>query len=224
MLRPFLGNCCNAEQRLDRSRQRARKFGVVRMIARRPSSTACVLPLAVACISLIIGYTRPWKDRQFSVYDNRFKILDYSISRGTSHSCYDGNPILGRMRAKLGLRRQKFQDGGATTIGVHTPDESIAFILRYEGDFPFGELDGLRAVLTNDNNFSRELKSINMRVSWRPDGSQLVTQCKQPFIRCYILHEILASDDSFRIDFRLKSAADPIASWRVGDGTGMANE
>jgi hypothetical protein len=83
--------------------------------------------------------------------------------------------------------------------------ESHALLLRYEGDFPFEELEDLRAVLTNDKNISKELTGINM-----------ATTADRTFARGYILPWLSTSEDSFRIELRLKSADDPIASCRVG--------
>ncbi|MHC4144783.1 MAG: hypothetical protein ACYSUD_08390 [Planctomycetota bacterium] len=109
------------------------------------------------------------------------------------------------MRLKLQLQYGlKFWRGPALLCVAEGP-ESLVFLVRYKGDFPFEELDGLRAVLTNDKNISKELPGLPMR-----------EQARQTFIACYTLPKPPTSDDSFRIDFRLKCADDLIASWRVG--------
>ncbi|UCE46604.1 MAG: hypothetical protein JSW47_13395 [Phycisphaerales bacterium] len=161
--------------------------------------------LFLVCILIIVGYFALCTDRNLTVYDDNFKILNCTISTGTSHIIYSGNQTVGRIRAML---RHRF---GLKFISLPPVPSMIrarksrAFILRYEGDFPFEELDGLRAVLTNDKNISKELTGINM-----------AAKAEQTFVRCYILPALPTSYDSFRIDLRLKSADDPIASWRVG--------
>jgi hypothetical protein len=171
----------------------------------RRKTRLCASGMLLVCIVMIIGCFVLWPDRNVTVYDDNFKILDYSISKGTTHTVYQGNQTVGRMRTKL-----KHQFGlkfiGDSPASLIKLPESRAFLLRYRGIFSLEELDGLKAVLTNDKDISKELTCINMRA-----------QVEQTFVRCYILPRLPTSNDSFRIDLRLKSADDPIASWRVGE-------
>jgi hypothetical protein len=160
----------------------------------------------LVCIVIVIGYFALWTDRNITVYDENFKILDYSISKGPTHIFPKGNQILGRMRLKLQLQYGLKFLGGPSIVFLPGRIESLVFFVRYKGDFPFEELDGLRTVLTNDKNISKELQNLHMR-----------DQAPQTFISFYELPKPPTSDDSFRIDFRLKSANDPVASWRVGE-------
>jgi len=120
---------------------------------------------------------------------------------------YHGNPTVGRVRAKL---RNEFGlkfiglSSTALDIGIGGPGGRLAFV-RYKGNFPVEELDGLKAVLTNGKNISTELDGYGARVQ------------DQGFIRCYHLPSRMRSDYPIRIDFKLKSANEPIASWRVGE-------
>jgi len=152
---------------------------------------------------MIIGYLALWKDRYFTVHDDNFKIVDYSISEGKVHTVYKGNQFVGRFRAKLkhqfGL---KFMgESPASMLG--TPEIRV-FLLRYRGDFPLEELDDLKAVLTNDKNIFLELG-----IAKFPSSDENL------FVRGYIIPRHPTSNDSFRIDFKLKSSEEPIASCRV---------
>ena len=161
----------------------------------------------VVCIVIIIGYFAFWAEKNVTVYDENFKIVEYIISRGTTHTIYNGNQTVGRMRAmlknRLGLKFINLPPA-AMTKGPGSL-ESLVFLMFYEGDFPFKELNGLTAVLTNDKNISKELPGVNM-----------FAQSEQTFVGCYMFPALPASDDSFRIELRLKSADDPVASVRVG--------
>jgi len=158
----------------------------------------------VVCIVIITGYLVFLMDKNVTVYDDNFKILDYIISTGTTHTLYDGNQTVGRakdiLKNRLGL---SFINLPTTTV-MKTP-KIRAFLVRYEGDFPYEELNGLTAVLTNGKNISKELPGGNMAA---PDETT--------FVGSYIIPVLPASDDSFRIDLRLKSADVPVASFRVG--------
>jgi hypothetical protein len=157
------------------------------------------------CIVMVIGYFAIWTNRTVTVYDDNFKILYYRISKGTTHTIYQGNQTVGRMRDKL-----KHQFGlkfiGDSHLSLIKMCESRVFLLRYSGDFTFEELDGLRAVLTNDKNIFKELAVMKM-----------YALDENTFIRGYLLPRLPTSNDSFRIDFKLKSADDPIVSCRVGE-------
>lgn len=160
----------------------------------------------LVCIAMIIGYFALWTDREVTVYSDKFRILDYRLSYGTTHTIYCGNQTVGSMRAMLRDRlRLKFIRLSPAAVMVMEGPKSRAFLLRYTGDFPSEELKGLRAVLTNDKDISKELVGINMPF-----------QADQTFVGWYILPVLPTSEDSFRIDLRLKSADDPIASWRAG--------
>jgi hypothetical protein len=162
-----------------------------------------LLVFAVAAV-IVIGYFVLWTDRNFKVYNDNFKVLDYGISEGKTHTVYKGNQTVGRIRARL---KHKF---GLKFIGespasmAMTPGVRV-FLLIYKGDFPFEELDDLRAVLTNDKDIFKELAVMKM---FALDEST--------FIRGCILPILPACDDSFRIDFKLKSSDNPIASCRAG--------
>ena len=162
---------------------------------------ACVL---VVCAVIVIGYFLLWTDRNVTVYDENFKIIYHGISKGRAHTIYDGNQTVGRMRARLKNRfGVKFiNESSASMIG--TPQIRV-FLLRYRGDFPFEELDDLRAVLTNDKDIFKELAVAKM-----------YALDERTFVRGCLLPVLPASNDSFRIDFRLKSADNTIASCRVG--------
>jgi len=159
----------------------------------------------VVCIVIIIGYSALWIDRNVTVHNDKFKVLGYSISEGKVHTVYEGSQTVGRIRAKLkhkiGL---KFIDESPASMAM-TPGLRV-FLLRYKGAFPFEELDDLRAVLTNDKDIFKELVVMKM---YALDEST--------FIRGFILPWLPTSNDSFRIDFKLKSADDPIASCRLGE-------
>jgi hypothetical protein len=162
----------------------------------------------VACIVVtIVGYFALWADRGFTVYDDRFKILDYVISRGTTHTIYRGNQTAGRIRAmlknRLGLKFINLPPAAMTQGPKNL--ESLVFLMNYSGNFPLDELDDLTVVLTNDKNIYKELP-----------GGNLFVQSEQIFSGCYFLPALPASEDSFRIELRLTSADAPIASWRLG--------
>lgn len=161
----------------------------------------------VVCIVTIIGYFAFWTDKNVTVYDDRFKILDYLISKGTTHTIYKGNQTVGRVKAmlknRLGLKFINIPPS-AMSIGPKNL-ESRELLMFYEGDFPFKELNGLTAVLTNDKNIYKELSGGNMFI-----------QAEQTFFGCYMLPALPVSDDSFRIELRLYPSNDTIASFRVG--------
>ena len=156
------------------------------------------------CIVMMIGYFAFLTDKNVTVYDDNFKILDYIISTGTTHTIYNGNQTVGRVRAilknRLGLNFINLPPAAV----MKTP-KIRAFLVRYEVYFPLEELDGLTAVLTNGKNISKELPGGNMPFPAEPT-----------FVGYYIIPALPMSDDSFRIDLRLKSADDPVASFRVG--------
>ena len=185
----------------------AGELRVIRVTTMKHSPILYVSGVLTIFALLIAGFVVFRSDHAITVFDNRIKILDHSISWGTYHEIYHGNPALGRAKAKL-----KYQLGlkfiGPVADAVSTgQEESLAFILRYSGDFPFDELDGLKAVLTNDKNVSKELQNTNTR-----NRSNLA------ITKCYLLPpDLLTSDDNFRIDFRVKSVSKPIAAWHVGE-------
>jgi len=158
-------------------------------------------------IVTITGYFAFWTDQNVTVYDDRFKILEYVMSRGTTHTIYYGNQTAGRIRAmlkdRLGLKFINIP-AAAATIGPKNL-ETRELLVLYEGDFSFKELNGLTAVLTNDKNIYKEL----------PGGNMFI-QADQIFFGGYMLPALPLSDDSFRIELRLYSSGDPIASFRVG--------
>ena len=178
---------------------------VMQVVAMKRKTKLYGSGVLVACIVVtIVGYFALWADRGFTVYDDRFNILDYGISAGMIHTMYHGNQTAGRMRATLRDRfGLKFVDL-PPAVRIVSP-RSRTFLLRYTGDFPFDELKDLRVTLTNDKGISKELVGWNV-----PD------QTKQTFVGGCIIPGLPVSEDSFRIELRLKSSHDPIASWRVG--------
>ncbi len=143
--------------------------------------------------------------RDVTVYDSRFRILDHCISLGTNHTIYNGSQIEGRIRAtakyKFGL---KVNDLSSVSVGLDKPH--LAFLIRYMGDLPFEELDGLKAQLTNDKDISIDLGM----------GVKRYDQQKNTFIRCYGLPDIPTSDDSLIVNFRIASSNKPVATWNAG--------
>ena len=166
-----------------------------------------VLMALVVCIVIITCYFTFRPDKNVTVYDDRFKVLDYVISRGTTHTIYRGNQTAGRIRAmlkkRLGLKFINLPPA-VMTVGPKNI-ESLEFIMSYEGDFPFKELNGLRAVLTNDKDICKEL-----------GGGNLFIQPEQTFSGCYFLPVLPANDDSFRIELKLYSPGEPVVSIRLG--------
>jgi len=173
----------------------------------RRKTTLYASGVLIVGIVTITGYFAFWKDQNVTVYDDRFRVLKYIISTGTTHTIYKGNQTVGRVRAmmnnRLGLKFISIP-AAAMTLGPKNL-ETREFLVLYEGDFPFKELNGLTAVLTNDKNINEELS-----------GGNLFIQADQTFFGGYCLPVLPASDDSFRIELRLYSADDPIASFRVG--------
>jgi len=172
---------------------------------------SCVL---LVCGVIVIGYFVLWGDRNFTVYNDNFKVLDYGISegedqtvnRGKVHKFYQGNATVGRVRAKLKHKFGLKFIRESPTYMAFTPSGGLRiFLLHYRGEFPFEELDDLRAVLTNGKEIFIELGAMKINAL---DENTLM--------RGYLLPVLPASNDSFRIDFKLKSADDPIASCRVG--------
>jgi hypothetical protein len=163
---------------------------------------------------MIFGYLALWPDRNVTVYSEGFEVLDYSISEGVDstvnkanvHTFYRGNAAVGRVRAKLKHKFGLKFIRESPTYMAFTPSGGLRiFLLHYRGEFPFEELDDLRAVLTNGKEIFIELGAMKINAL---DENTLM--------RGYLLPVLPASDDSFRIDFKLKSADDPIASCRLG--------
>ena len=159
--------------------------------------------MLLVCIVMIIGCFVIWTDRSFSVYNDNFKILDYSTSEGKVHTVYKGNQTVGRVRAKLKHQFGLRFIGESPASQAHTPGLPgfRVFLMRHRGEFPFEELDGLRAVLTNEKNIFKELTAMKM-----------YALDENTFVRGYIVPWLPTSEDPFRIDIRLKTADDPIAS------------
>jgi len=153
---------------------------------------------------MVIGYFALWADRNLTVYDDKFKILDYSISIGKNHTMYQGNQTAGRIRTTLRDRfGLKFIDPPSLAV-IRAPECRVR-LLRYTGDFPFDELDGLKAILTNGKEICKELIGVNM-----------ATPGEQAFVRGYILPWLSENNDSLRIELKLKSADDPVACLSLG--------
>jgi hypothetical protein len=180
---------------------------VVRVDGMRRKTILYASGVLLVCIVMILGYFAFWADKNVTVYDGRFKVLDYVISRGTTHKIYRGNQTTGRIRAmlknRLGLKFINVPPA-VETIGPKNL-ETREFFMFYEGDFPYKELNGLRAVLTNDKNIHEELS-----------GGNLFIQSEQIFNGGYFLPVLPANDDSFRIELKLYSPGEPVASIRLG--------
>ena len=180
---------------------------VVRVDGMRRKTILYASGVLLVCIVIITCYFAFRPDKNVTVYDDRFKVLDYVISRGMNHTIYKGNQTVGRVRAmlknRLGLKFINIP-AAAMTIGPKNL-ETRELLVLYKGDFPFEELNGLTAVLTNDKNIYKELP-----------GGNLFIQAEQIFFGGYMLPVLPVSDDSFRIELRLYSSDDPIASFRVG--------
>jgi hypothetical protein len=176
----------------------------VQAVTVRHKRRLCASVVLVVCIGITIGYFTLWKGRNVTVYDDNFRILDCSISSGTTHMISHGNQTVGHIKYKLWRRFGLNFRGLPLVVRIGAPKCRV-LLLRYEGDLPFAELDGLRAVLTNGKNISRELAGRNV-----PDRAE------QTLIAYYILPALPTSEDSFRIDLKLKSADDPVASYRIG--------
>jgi hypothetical protein len=180
---------------------------VVWIDAMRRKTLLYISGVLVVCIVTITCYFAFWTDKNVTVYDDHFKVLDYVISRGMNHTIYKGNQTTGRIRAmlknRLGL---KFINAPPAVMTIGPGNfESLVFFMFYEGDFPFKELNGLRAVLTNDKDIYKEL-----------GGGNLFIQPEQTFSGCYFLPALPASDDSFRIELKLYSPGEPVVSIRLG--------
>ena len=160
----------------------------------------------MVCSALIIGWMARDSARDVTIYDGRFKILFNSVSQGRIHTVHNGSQIEGRVRAKLnrlfGLKLAKL-----SPIVAGGGNDGLAFLMRYAGDFPYEELHGLKALITNEKDISRDL---GLGI-WRYD------QKKQTFIKCYGLSPVPTSQGPYRIILTLKSAQEPIAEWRVGE-------
>lgn len=158
----------------------------------------------VVCIVMTTVYFAFLTDKNVTVYDDNFKILDYIISTGTTHTIYDVNQTVGRVKSILKNRLCLSFINLPPAYVMRTP-KIRSFLVRYEGDLPYEDLNGLTAVLTNGKNISKELAGGNMAAPNEPT-----------FVGSYIIPILPASEDSFRIDLRLKSADVPVASFRVG--------
>lgn len=163
--------------------------------------------LLLVCMAIIVEYYVLWRDTNIKIYDDRFKILDYHMSFGMYHKFNVGNQTINRIKNRLnstfGL---KFIDSPRLLFTVTGP-ESLVLHVRYTGDLPFDELDGLGAIIRNDEDFSREMG----------DGNRY-DRDKQIFQGCFVSGNLPENDDSLRVDFYLSSEYDkPIASLKVGD-------
>ena len=161
--------------------------------------------LLVVFIALVVGYFVLWRDTSVTVYNDNFKIIDYSMSVGSIHAFYNGNQAIGRFKARLkslfGLKSIKL------SRLVITGEEGFVLLMNYTGDLSFEELDGLTAVLRNDNDFFKQMQ-----------GTNKYDRDRQIFTGCFTLPKVPESDDSLRIDFYLSSEYDePVASLKVGD-------
>jgi len=146
-------------------------------------------------------------DRNITAYDNNFQVLGYSLSNiGTTHTVYNGSQTGGRVRAQL-HRKYGLKFVGlspSTTVTVHP--ESHVLLLRYRGDLPFEELDGLSALLRTDNK----------EVFHQLQGANRYDRAKKVFTKRWLLPQVATRDNSLRIDFYLSSEyAKPIATLRV---------
>lgn len=157
-------------------------------------------------MALIIAWIARDSAHDVTIYDDRFEIMFNSVSKGRRHTVYNGNQLLGHIRDKLS-HQFSLSLPTLSPISVALDNEHLALLIRYAGDFPYEELHGLRALLTNGKDFSRDL---GLGV-WRYDKD------KRTFIKCYSLSATPTNQGPYRIVFALRSAKEPIAEWRVGD-------
>jgi len=171
----------------------------------------CASVLLAVCTVLIVGYFALWRDTSVTVYNDTFKILDYHMSFGMYHKFSDGNQTIDRIKNRIKNRLKstfglKFTDPPRLLFTVTGP-ESLVLYVRYTGDLPFDELDGLEAIVRNDEDFFREMG----------DGNRY-DRDKQIFQGCFVSGNLPENDGSLRIDFYLSSDYDePIASLKVGE-------
>ena len=170
------------------------------------SQLAAAIGALLVCMALIIGWIARAPAHDVIIYDDRFEILFNSVSEGKMHTVYNGNQLLGRIRDTLS-HHFSLSLPTLSPISVAMDNEHLAFLIRYAGDLPYEDLHGLRALLTNGKEFSRDL---GLGV-WRYDED------KHTFIRCYGLSAIPTNQGPYRIVFALESAKEPIAEWRVGN-------
>jgi hypothetical protein len=168
----------------------------------------------LVCIVMIFGYLAIWTDRNFTVYNGDFKILNYGVfevkagtaNKGKVRTFYEGNQTVGRIRAKLkqrfGLKFIRESRKYVTTMPVRG---GRTFFLRFRVEGPFEEVYFIRAVLTDGKKHHEELPGTIMNA-----GEE------DTFVGVYCLPRLPMSNDSLRIDFKLESSDDPIATWRLG--------
>ena len=171
----------------------------------RRKTRLCASLVFLVCIVAIFVYLATWAGRDFTVYNDSFKILDYKISRGKTHTFYEGNQTVGRIRAGLSSKFGLKFIGESPRYGTTTPvPEARVVFLRYRAEFPVEELGELPAVLTDGKEIFKKLP-----------GGRMNAQSKDTFVGIYILPVLPASNESFRIDFKLDSTDGPVASWRL---------
>ena len=152
---------------------------MMRATVQTRSQLVAAIGALLICMALIIGWIARDSGHDVTIYDDRFEILFNSVSEGKMHTVHNGNQLLGRVRDKLS---QQFGLSLPTLspISVALDNEHLALLIRYAGDLPYEDLHGLRALLTNGKDFSRDL---GLGI-WRYD------QDKHTFIRCYGLPAI----------------------------------
>ena len=179
----------------------------MQIVTMRRKTKVCASGLALVCIVMIVGYFAVWADRNVSVYDDNFKILECSISRGKSHAFYSGSQTVGCIRDKLSNQFGLKFLGPSSIMRMTMTSDALVFFVRYKGDFPFEELDALQAVLTNGKDIFEQLP-----------GPKNYDQTRRTFTRFYMTDKLRASDEPLRIDFYLNFDYDkPVATWRVGE-------
>lgn len=79
-------------------------------------------------------------------------------------------------------------------------------ILRYKGDFPNEDLDGLAAVLTDGGD-----------IFVHQEGTSEYDEAMKVFTGQFVFPQVPMNSKPLRIDFYLNSEYEkPIASWRIG--------
>lgn len=161
--------------------------------------------LLVVSILLLAGWLVRRSDSTVIVYDARFRVYDHRTSKAKTHTIYSGNQTDGFLRTEL-KHRLGLNVEQVPSLQMGLGQESFAFLVRYGGKFPFEELDGLRAVLTNDDDLHMELQ-----------GIRSYDRERETFIRCYALEYAPTNPGSYRLVLMLKSHDEPVAEWQLGE-------
>ena len=142
---------------------------------------------------------------RLQVHDPRFQVLSIAISRATNHVIYPGNQLEGRFRywiaSKLGLdvaERPILQLSTGSAA-------SRALLVRYRGDLPFRELDGLNAVISSDDGSTLQTS-----------GSRFFDKDSNSFYTSFLVLGSPGATTSYHVQFTIPSHEQPVATWFIG--------